>query len=205
MDLVVRWCGWSSDRLHSEVKPNKMQEPFHSKEAKIQWRLRTSDLKRPVFSSARSRVRGTLEVYHAYIRDLDASDTSSTNNEQEWDILNASEASIEADTATQNNVRSVQRQQPIIFHFRFMNKLTILVFYSDCIWFQRNRTASKWLGGAPGCKRKNILCQSQCTFNAMGKTFKVSLNIDLFFCPCTIKSWLFRNIRRLNFRFRCLI
>lgn len=52
---------------------------------------------------ARSRVRGTLEVYHAYIRDLDASDASSTTTDQDWDILNASEANTEADTVSQNN------------------------------------------------------------------------------------------------------
>lgn len=57
----------------------------------------------PTFS-ARSRVRGTLEVYHAYIRDLDASDTSSSNNEQDWDIVAATEANIEAETVSQTNV-----------------------------------------------------------------------------------------------------
>lgn len=44
------------------------------------------------FYSARSRVRGTLEVYHAFIRDLDASDTSSsTNNEPDWELVNDGE------------------------------------------------------------------------------------------------------------------
>lgn len=43
--------------------------------------------------SARSRVRGTLEVYHAFIRDLDASDTSSSANlEQDWEIVTDGES-----------------------------------------------------------------------------------------------------------------
>lgn len=52
--------------------------------------------------SARSRVRGTLEVYHAYIRDLDASDTSSsTNNEPDWELVNDGEADPDADNVSQ--------------------------------------------------------------------------------------------------------
>lgn len=44
--------------------------------------------------SARSRVRGTLEVYHAFIRGIsDTSDTSSTTNlEQDWEIVTDAES-----------------------------------------------------------------------------------------------------------------
>lgn len=50
--------------------------------------------------SARSRVRGTLDVYHAFIRDLDASDTSSsTNNEPDWEIVNDGETESDAEQA----------------------------------------------------------------------------------------------------------
>ncbi|XP_031619694.1 E3 ubiquitin-protein ligase Nedd-4 isoform X2 [Contarinia nasturtii] len=49
--------------------------------------------------SARSRVRGTLEVYHAFIRDLDTPDTISSN-EPEWELVN--EAETDAETAAQN-------------------------------------------------------------------------------------------------------
>ncbi|XP_055324377.1 E3 ubiquitin-protein ligase Nedd-4 isoform X2 [Sitodiplosis mosellana] len=49
--------------------------------------------------SARSRVRGTLEVYHAFIRDLDASDTSSsTNNEPDWELVNEGETEPDVET-----------------------------------------------------------------------------------------------------------
>lgn len=52
--------------------------------------------------SARSRVRGTLEVYHAFIRDLDTSDTStSTNNEQDWELVDDGEHETDAETSTQ--------------------------------------------------------------------------------------------------------
>lgn len=67
-------------------------------------KLNANGIKRTPIFSARSRVRGTLEVYHAYIRDLDASDTSSSNNEQDWDIVAATEANIEAETVSQTNV-----------------------------------------------------------------------------------------------------
>lgn len=47
-------------------------------------------------------MRGTLEVYHAYIRDLDASDTSSsTNNDHDWELVNDGEPEPEADTVSQ--------------------------------------------------------------------------------------------------------
>lgn len=58
--------------------------------------------------SARSRVRGTLEVYHAFIRDLDASDTSSsTNNEPDWELVNEGE--------TEPDVETVAHDQVILF------------------------------------------------------------------------------------------
>lgn len=57
------------------------------------------------FCSARSRVRGTLEVYHAFIRDLDASDTSSsTNNEPDWELVNEGESEADAETVSQAQV-----------------------------------------------------------------------------------------------------
>lgn len=37
-------------------------------------------------SSARSRVRGTLEIYHAFVRDLDATSSSGTSD-SEWDVI----------------------------------------------------------------------------------------------------------------------
>lgn len=45
--------------------------------------------------SARSRVRGTLEIYHAFVRDLDAtttSQTSATNSDSSgWEDVNGDE------------------------------------------------------------------------------------------------------------------
>lgn len=81
-----------------------MYSTIHLAETRSVTSLKTIHITRPFSYSARSRVRGTLEVYHAYIRDLDASDASSTTTDQDWDILNASEATIEADTVAQNNV-----------------------------------------------------------------------------------------------------
>lgn len=40
-----------------------------------------------VIYSARSRVRGTLEIYHAFVRDLDASSSSNTTSESDWDVI----------------------------------------------------------------------------------------------------------------------
>lgn len=55
--------------------------------------------------SARSRVRGTLEVYHAFIRDLDASDTStSTGHEQDWEIVDDSEHVTDGESSSQVNI-----------------------------------------------------------------------------------------------------
>lgn len=55
--------------------------------------------------SARSRVRGTLEVYHAFIRDLDASDTSSsTNNEPDWELVNEGEAESDVESIAHTQV-----------------------------------------------------------------------------------------------------
>lgn len=57
------------------------------------------------FCSARSRVRGTLEVYHAFIRDLDASDTSSsTNNETDWELVNDGETEPEIESVAHTQV-----------------------------------------------------------------------------------------------------
>lgn len=36
--------------------------------------------------SARSRVRGTLEIYHAFVRDLDAT-SSSGASDSDWDVI----------------------------------------------------------------------------------------------------------------------
>lgn len=50
-------------------------------------------------------MRGTLEVYHAFIRDLDASDTStSTNNEQDWELVDDGEHETDAESSTHNQV-----------------------------------------------------------------------------------------------------
>lgn len=77
--------------------------------------------------SARSRVRGTLEVYHAFIRDLDASDTSSsTNNEPDWELVNdgENETDVESIAHTQVSSQAVSvvvaisnRMQKFYFHF----------------------------------------------------------------------------------------
>lgn len=53
--------------------------------------------------SARSRVRGTLEVYHAFIRDADTSDTSSsTNLEQDWEVVNNRDTDTDSDSVNQS-------------------------------------------------------------------------------------------------------
>lgn len=49
--------------------------------------------------SARSRVRGTLEIYHAFVRDLDAS-TSSAASDSDWDVIDD-----EAGTPTSVSIR----------------------------------------------------------------------------------------------------
>lgn len=37
------------------------------------------------FNSARSKVRGTLEIYHAYIRDLDSNGSNAAD--PDWEIV----------------------------------------------------------------------------------------------------------------------
>lgn len=50
-------------------------------------------------------MRGTLEIYHAFIRDLDASDTpTSTGNEQDWELVDDGEHETDAETSTHNDV-----------------------------------------------------------------------------------------------------
>lgn len=65
--------------------------------------------------SARSRVRGTLEVYHAYMHDSDAPGTSTSMNEQEWDVIASSEANNEPEPLSQTNV-SLIYSLPISLH-----------------------------------------------------------------------------------------
>lgn len=61
-------------------------------------------------------MRGTLEVYHAYIRDLDASDTSSTTNtEHEWDMVadaDAEEPEVEVENMSQQNASNAVEALP---------------------------------------------------------------------------------------------
>lgn len=42
-----------------------------------------------LINSARSKVRGTLEIYHAFIRDLDSSRT-----DNEWEIVDSGSVSV---------------------------------------------------------------------------------------------------------------
>lgn len=50
-------------------------------------------------------MRGTLEVYHAFVRDSDASDTSSsTNNEPDWELINDGENEGDVEAAVQSQV-----------------------------------------------------------------------------------------------------
>lgn len=50
-------------------------------------------------------MRGTLEVYHAFIRDLDASDTSSsTNNEPDWELVNDGESEPDVESVAHSQV-----------------------------------------------------------------------------------------------------
>lgn len=57
-------------------------------------------------------MRGTLEVYHAFIRDLDASDTSSsTNNEPDWELVNDGESEADIESAAHTQVSVFNRLQ----------------------------------------------------------------------------------------------
>lgn len=59
--------------------------------------------------SARSRVRGTLEVYHAFIRDLDASDTSSSiNNDPDWELVNDGDGDGDGETEADESIAHTQ-------------------------------------------------------------------------------------------------
>lgn len=69
--------------------------------------------------SARSRVRGTLEVYHAFIRDLDASDdtSSSTNNEPDWELVNEGETEPDVETIAHTQVSFIHSFIRILIAF----------------------------------------------------------------------------------------
>lgn len=70
--------------------------------------------------SAKSRVRGTLEIYHAFIRDLDASDSSSsTNLEPDWEVVNDAEQEQEADMVIDNIPLRLLPSQFLIEHVIF--------------------------------------------------------------------------------------
>lgn len=81
--------------------------------------------------SARSRVRGTLEVYHAFIRDLDASDTSSSANlEQDWEIVTDGESEHDGEpeaNAQVNYCSQLKIDKSII-------KMMALSIYLECLW-----------------------------------------------------------------------
>lgn len=50
-------------------------------------------------------MRGTLEIYHAFIRDLDASDTStSAGNEQDWELVDDGEPETDTETSAHTEV-----------------------------------------------------------------------------------------------------
>lgn len=54
-------------------------------------------------------MRGTLEVYHAFIRDLDASDnSSSTNNEPEWELVSEGETESDVETVAHTQVLLIE-------------------------------------------------------------------------------------------------
>lgn len=66
--------------------------------------------KKKTSSSARSRVRGTLEVYHAFIQNQgpQATNTPSSINEQEWDIVNSSENNSDVESLSHNFVSGLE-------------------------------------------------------------------------------------------------
>lgn len=64
-------------------------------------------------------MRGTLEVYHAFIRDLDASDTSSsTNNEPDWELVSEGETESDVETVAHAQVCFKLNFKIIQFHKR---------------------------------------------------------------------------------------
>jgi E3 ubiquitin-protein ligase NEDD4 len=63
------------------------------------------------FSSARSKVRGTLEIYHAFIRDADASRGTS---DTEWEIVD-------------NNSANVSVSSQFYFFFILSNNFSLII------------------------------------------------------------------------------
>lgn len=93
--------------------------------------------------SARSRVRGTLDVYAAFIRDLDASDTSSSTNDPDWELVNEGETEPDNESIahTQVSVKFL-----IDFgneHFQFEKRFFILKTYFDLLVHFRKQTNVK--------------------------------------------------------------
>lgn len=82
--------------------------------------------------SARSRVRGTLDIYAAFIRDLDASDTSSsTNNDPDWELVNEGETEPDNESVahTQVSLSFVINSQPTsIFRSPFQKQTIVKIF-----------------------------------------------------------------------------
>lgn len=109
-----------------------------------------------LFCSARSRVRGTLEVYHAFIRDLDASDTSSSiNNEPDWELVNEGETEQDAESIAHSQVSRISKSRTLTPHFHVLT--CFFLWFSIwierlcnfiCCWSSANR-----LGGTTRCKR----------------------------------------------------
>lgn len=129
--------------------------------------------------SARSRVRGTLEVYHAFIRDLDASDTStSTGHEQDWEIVDDSEHVTDGESSSQVNIATAfDLTNCIVCKYNFF-LLSLLV--DDIEYLCTTiRPITKWLGGTNRCKWSNILCESYWTIYAVGTSNKVYISREL--------------------------
>lgn len=79
--------------------------------------------------SARSRVRGTLEVYHAFIRDLDASDTSSsTNNEPDWELVNEGETEPDVEAVAHTQVFRCQYDCFLALILQLINIQFVYIF-----------------------------------------------------------------------------
>jgi len=122
------------------------------------WLIKIDLLPCPSPSSAKSRIKGTLRIYHAFIRETrEQSEPSSGNSDGEWEHVEATNAG-ETSAQPVSVLIPFEMQILIVWHSRFAAPLSY--------WWPRCPT--RWMGRTPGCQRAHVLCESHGEDDAMG-------------------------------------
>lgn len=131
-----------------------------------------------VFSvlSARSKVRGTLDIYHAYIRDTD---NNSSRGDGDWEIVDNNSTTVSVSSVAvylilRFPLREILTQTQTVFLLACLSFRFDLSVFSDHEFVGGDRAAAFRLGRTSRRQRTNLLRESRRKNNAMGTTVDVS-------------------------------